>query len=197
MARVLLLLPLLAGCELSSTCKCLGPTGPEVDLVAAKGDVSAVFSGTFSGTALDAPGDGSNGVVYETCAIDAQPFTLTLEVGDPESCLVDVDHPELNDDCTAAKEGSFPLSGTLAVGAEEAQAVSGTVRVWSMEDGLFVDMVDLTPPEGDFPHQTLDVGIELAVLDEVAFSGLLWGRRLSEEDAATTVWEVCELPFGG
>lgn len=197
MARVLLLLPLLAGCELSSSCKCLGPTGPELDLVAAKGDVAAVFSGTFSGTVVDAPGDGSNGVVYETCAIDAHPFTLALEVGDPVSCLVDVDHPELNDDCTAAKEGSFPLTGTLAVGDAEAQAVSGAVRIWSMEDGLSVWTVDLTPPEGDFPHQTLDAGIEGAALDDVAFSGLVWGRRLSEGDAETTVWEVCELPFEG
>lgn len=191
-AAVLATLTLAQGCG----CDCLSPSGPRVDMTEARADVQAVFEGTFTGKALDDPGDGANGVTFVPCEIADEAFTVTLAVGEP-SCT-DADHPE-RADCSRADQAYFPLSGTIQVAEDAPIALDGGVEVWSGDDGLIVWSTNTDGfggLGGPYTRQTLDFTLsDDVLLSDVALRGLSWAGRLSEEGAAEVVWEQCALAF--
>lgn len=157
-------------------------------------EVQAVFEGSFPGEALDDPGEASGGVTFEACDIEGAPFNVTLTVGEP-SCY-DPDRPE-DTDCTRTDRGYFPISGTIQVADDPAIALDGGVEVWSERGGLALwNTGGFGMSEGPYEYQTLDFVLsDDFLLADVEFRGLSWARRLTEESADVTVWQVCALPF--
>jgi len=87
------------------------------------------------------------------------------------------------------------MQGRFSVDGGEPYVLSGQIVIWSGEGGLFPFEVDLGLSPVEFPLQTLDVATGGHNLDDLEFLGMTWGRRLSEDDSAEAVWEVCGLVF--
>ncbi|MFH1462842.1 MAG: hypothetical protein ABIO70_00440 [Pseudomonadota bacterium] len=165
------------------------PHRPAVDIAAALPDVDALIGGTFSGTVVDGSEEGQ-----EPCPIAGQAWTLAFTVQAPVGCGDQEGHEEdSGSDCSSAEVGGFPLDGQLTLAGAAAGAVEGSVRAESTEQGLLLT-VNLSPPPGDYPRQTFDADQDGGLAGEATVAGFVWGRRLSEDDAAEVVWEVCALP---
>lgn len=184
--QTLLMLLSLVGCGGQSGENPLRPSGPHVDFTALTGEVEAVFSGTHPGGVHDGGGE-------EACAIDGAEFVVETEIGSPIGCTDNDDSTV--DSCEDATEAGFTLDGSIDFGDGTPLAFSGSVGIWSEEEGLMLFKSLLTPPEGDYPHQNLDLLVDGTMLDEAVFTGLSWTRRLSTDEDEITIWEMCTLAF--
>lgn len=106
------------------------------------------------------------------------------------------DHEDgTTDSCERVTEVSFALDGSIDFSDGTPAVFGGSVEIWSTERGLMVFASHLSPPDGAYPHQKLDLLVDGTLLDEVVFTGLHWTRRHSEEEDETTIWEICTLAF--
>ncbi len=177
-------------------CGCIGSpksrSGPEMDWLTYKPQVEALIAGEFSGAVIDQTPAGQEG--YQPCAVAGQAYSLPLDVGDPVACGDQEGHEEdSGSDCSEALVASFPVSGPLSLEGAELGEVTGSVRAQSYDCGIDLQ-VDLAPPPGDFPRQTFELEWQHDDEGQASPASFLWGRRLSEDGAEETAWEVCVLP---
>jgi hypothetical protein len=178
--------PIVLAAVVGVGCDRLGQDRSAVDIAAALPEVEALIGGTFAGIVVDGG--------QEPCPIAGQAWTLAFTVQAPVGCGDQEGHAEdSGSDCSSAEVGSFPLDGQLGLEGTGAGAVEGGVRAESTEQGLLLT-VNLNPPPGDYPWQTFDADQDGGLAGEAVVSGFSWGRRLSEDDAAEVLWEVCNLP---
>ncbi len=180
-------LTLLAGCD-PATCACeVFGQGDPVDFTALTPDVDAMIGGTWTGTVSNKTTEVGQDTVLETCSLIGQPFSLELNVSQPESCWDSEQSPE---DCSSAHGTSYPLGGTLEL--DGSWPITGFVGAWSEKPGVNLS-VSMDPPPTGVPYATMDVILSSTLLDEAQFESVLWSRRLSEDDAPQTTWELCSL----
>jgi len=184
----------------SCDCPCLEPNGARVDLYEYLSAIERIFDGEFTGVARDS---GGASTIYTPCAIEGSAFTLSLSVAEPHGCdtqeseeELDTGSGELTGDCSKTRRGVFGFNGTLIVGQGEALSATGGANVWSTKNGVQMAGVQIGLSPNAFPWQTVEPISKGLLVEEYEFLGIEWGRRLSEDDAAETVWERCTLEFG-
>jgi hypothetical protein len=159
-----------------------------VDWAEHKPEVDSLIEGTFSGTITD----GEEG--REPCAVTGLAYLLSLEVSDPVACGDREGHEEdSGSDCSSSVVASFPISGVLSLDGVEIGEITGSVHAESYDGGVSLD-VNLSPPPGDYPRQNFDPGFEDDGSGDRVLESFSWDRRLSEDDAPETIWELCLLP---